>query len=402
MDDLRQTVIDAYRRHFDTEPTVVVRAPGRVNLLGAHVDYSEGWVLPAAIDRAVWLAAGPDDDGRLDVVSLDFDERRTLDLGALPPPVPERSADGSGAHWSDLPGGMAWALDEAGHRPPGLRGVFTSDVPMGAGVSSSAAVEMAFVLAFERLSDGAWGLDGAGLPGADLARLGQRVENGYLGLGSGIMDQFASIHGRRDHAFILDCRDLSFRQLPLPADAAVLVADSGVRRRLSASGFNDRRGQCEEAVTVLRAHLPGIRTLRDVSETQLELHAHRLPLELRRRSQHAVAECRRVRDGADALDRGDLGAFGQLMRQSHASSRDLYEVSIPELDTLAAAAWSSDGCWGARMSGGGFGGCVTALVHRDALDTVRGTMIDAFDVEYGRRPTLFDCAVSDGASVHSP
>lgn len=397
----RQRAEEAFHRRFGTAPTVVSRAPGRVNLLGAHVDYSEGWVLPAAIDRSVVVAAGlPEDESEgegLDIVSLDFDDRLQVSLDALPPPVPERRE--SGASWSDLPLGLAWCLGRAGHRPPSLRAVFASDVPIGAGVSSSAAVEMAFLLAFEAMA----APRGFALDGPRRALLGQVVENDYLGLGSGVMDQYASLHGRAGHALFLDCRQLGHHEVPLPADAVFLVADSGVRRRLSASGFNDRRAQCEEAVALLRPLLePGhgpISTLRDVSAEVFEGVAHHLPIELRRRAQHAIEECARVRAGAEALGAGELETFAALVRRSHASSRDLYEVSIPEIDTLAAAAWTVPGCWGARLSGGGFGGCVTALARVDAAPTVSRAMADAFEAAYGRRPEVFDCRPSEGASV---
>ena len=399
-DPLRQRVEKVFRQHFASAPAVVTRAPGRVNLLGAHVDYSEGWVLPAAIDRSVVVAAGPADDGVLDFVSLDCDDRLRVGLDALPPPVPERQ--GGGAGWSDLPVGLAWCLARAGHRPAGLRAVFASDVPIGAGVSSSAAVEMAFLLVFEILAR-AGGGGGLGLDGPGRARLGQVVENEYLGVGSGVMDQYASLHGRAGHALFLDCRILEHRLVPLPAQSVFLVADSGVRRRLSASGFNDRRAQCEEAVARLRPLLePGqgpIRTLRDISAETFEGVAHHLPIELRRRAQHAIEECTRGRSGAAALEVGNLGAFAALVRRSHASSRDLYEVSIPEIDTLAAAAWAVPGCWGARLSGGGFGGCVTALVGAESVAAVSRAMADVFEATYHRRPEIFACRPSDGATI---
>ena len=400
---LRQRVEDAYNQHFGEAPEVVARAPGRVNLLGAHVDYSEGWVLPAAIDRAVWVAAGPAQG--LDLVSLDFDERFETSLDMLPPPVAQRAGGQRSARWSDLPVGLAWCLAREGHTPPGIRAVFTSDVPMGAGVSSSAAVEMAFLKAFEALAGPeSLGFGESEDDGARRALLGRAVENDYLGVGSGVMDQYASLHGEPGRALFLDCRTLRHRSVPLPADGVVLVADSGVRRRLSASGFNDRRAQCEEAVATLRPRIlertgESIQTLRDVDTETFELLAHHLPIELRRRAQHAIEECARVRAGADALERADLTTFAALVRRSHISSRDLYEVSIPEIDTLAAAAWAADGCWGARLSGGGFGGCVTALVRADAVDTVTTAMADAFEGSYGRRPEIFTARVSDGAAV---
>jgi galactokinase len=362
-----------------------------VNLLGAHIDYSEGWVMPAAIDRAVWLAAAPASGGRCRVAALDLDDDGDFEVERLPSPRPDRG-DGEGG-WLDLPAGVAWALREAGHRPVAVDAVFASTVPMGKGVSSSAAVEVAFLLAWRALAPG------LELDGVELARLGRRVENGYLGVGSGIMDQFASLHGARDRVILLDCRTLRHQLLPLPAGTAVLVADPGQSRQLAGSGFDDRRRQCAEAVAILRRWLPAVRTLRDVTPDDFELQSHRLPQPLRRRAQHAVEECRRVLDGADALRRGDLPAFGRLMRRSQLSSRDLYEVSTPELDLLAAAAWSAPGCHGARLAGGGFGGCMTILADADAAGEIRRAVSDAFADEFGRRPEVFTCRVDDGASV---
>ncbi len=383
-------VSEEFRKIFGRRPEIVVRAPGRVNLLGAHVDYNDGWVMPAAIDRTVHLAAAPARGRKLRVRALDFEAEAGIDLDCLPPPVPER--DGVASDWIDYPAGVAWALTEAGHRPAAMDVAFTSDVPIGAGVSSSAAVEVAFLLAWRELSELA-------LDEREIPRLGRHAENGYLGVQSGIMDQFASLYGAADQLIFLDCRDLSFEHLPFPAGTTVLVVDSGVRRRLAGAetGYNDRPTECHEAVEQLRPYLPEIRALRDVSEEDYVRHSHHLSMALRRRVRHVVEECRRVRDGAEALRRGDVDAFGELVRQSHLSSRDLYEVSIPELDVLAASAWSVEGCYGARMMGGGFGGCVAAMVEDAAVDAVRTTMMVAFEEEFGRRPEVFTCRVAAGA-----
>jgi galactokinase len=381
-----------FQKVFGRRPEIVVRAPGRINLLGAHVDYNDGWVMPAAIDRAVWLAAAPGKGQTLRVRAIDFDAEAAVDLDRLPPTVPERN--GGGSEWIDYPAGVAWALREAGHQPAAMDVAFTSDVPIGAGVSSSAAVEVAFLLAWRELC-------GLSLDGAEIPRLGRRAENGYLGVQSGIMDQFASLHGAADRVIFLDCRHLTFEHLPFPAATTVVVADSGVRRRLvgAETGYNDRPAECRAAVELLRSHLPGIRALRDVSADDYALHSHHLPMTLRRRVRHVVEECRRVREGADALRRGDVENFGTLVRQSHLSSRDLYEVSIPELDVLAAAAWTVDGCHGARMMGGGFGGCVAAVVADAAVGDVKAAMTAAFEESFGRRPDVFTCRVATGASV---
>ncbi len=401
----RDTVVDAFIDRFGRRPEVVIRAPGRVSLLGAHIDYSEGRVITAAIDRAVWLAASPAEGSVMRIHALDLDRTATLDLARLPPPPARRSeAAGQtrampehGATWIDYPAGVAWALGEAGKRVRAMHVAFGGNLPIGAGVSSSAAVEMAFLLAWEALrppGDASFAADGAAR-----ARLGMRAENGYLGVSSGIMDQFSSLHGAAGKLILLDCRSLDFEHLPLPASTSVLVADSGVRRRLADLDYNDRRQECTRAVETLSRWLPGISTLRDVSLSDFELYSHRLPMTLRRRARHAIEECRRVREGAAALRAGDLAAFGRLMRRSQLSSRDLYEVSIPEIDLLAAAAWATPGCHGARLVGGGFGGCVVALAETSAAEAVRRAMTLAFTEELERRPEIFVCAIDDGAGV---
>ncbi len=394
-------VIDAFAARYGRRPEIVVRAPGRIILLGAHVDYSQGPVITGAIDRAVWLAAAPA-EGRtavrpyeIRIQALDVGETATLDLTDLPPPLPQRSE--KNATWIDYPAGVAWALAEAGLRLPAMDVTFGGDLPIGAGVSSSAAVEMAFLLAWEALQPP--GAEGFGLDGAAKARLGMRAENGYLEVQSGIMDQFSVLHGAAGQLIFLDCRSLDFEHLPMPASTSVLVADSGVRRRLADFDYNDRRQECAQAVAILEQRLPGIRTLRDVSADDFTLHSHRLPMTLRRRAQHAIEECRRVSEGAAALSAGDLDAFGRLMRQSHLSSRDLYEVSIPEIDLLAAAAWATPGCLGARLLGGGFGGCVVALTEARAADSVCRAMTLAFEDAFDRTPKIFACSVDDGASI---
>ncbi|MCP3958237.1 MAG: galactokinase [bacterium] len=389
-------VVDAFHQRFGRRPEVVVRAPGRVILLGAHVDYSEGWVITGAIDRAVWLAAAPATGSETRIHALDLDANAALDLNRLPPPLVDR--DDSRASWVDYPAGVAWALAAAGHRPRAMDVVYGGDVPIGAGVSSSAAVEMAFLLAWEIFAQHE-GSAGFGLDGAARARIGMSCENDYLGVMSGIMDQFTSLHGAAGKLIFLDCRSLEHELLPLPESASVLVADSGVRRRLTDFGYNDRRGECREAVVLLLSRLDGIETLRDVSLEDFELHSHILPMTLRRRARHAIEECLRVHEGAAALERGDLAAFGRLIRQSHLSSRDLYEVSIPEIDVLAAAAWAAPGCHGARLVGGGFGGCVMALVETEAAEDVRARMIDTFAREFGKEPEVVACSIADGAGI---
>ncbi len=379
-----------FERHFGGSPDVLVRAPGRVNLLGGHVDYSEGWVLPAAIEPAMWVAARARDQNRWRLAALDLDENEDLDPGGLRPPVKKRQV--REATWSDYPAGLMWVLSGRELDLSGMDVAYASDVPIGAGVSSSAALEVGLLLAHQEVG-------GAVLDRLTMALLGRECENDYVGVGSGIMDQFASLHGEPASALLLDCRTLEHEVLRVPGDHVVLVVDSGVRRRLSSSGFNDRRAECEQAVRDLRFALPEIRTLRDVSPEALEEHRELLDPVLLRRARHAVTEMQRVREGAAALCRGDLETLGQLMCASHASSRDLYQVTIPELDVLAETAWDTRGCVGARLAGGGFGGCVLCLVAEDRAAALEERLASVFERSYGQRPMVLVSGLAAGAGV---
>ena len=388
---LRDKVIQDFRQHYRYDPQLVVRAPGRVNLLGAHVDYNEGWVLPAATEQAVWLAASPSTGQMVNIKAVDFEGQ---DAGFSLDDLTARDGERV-LTWLDYPRGAAWTLQSNGYHVTPMDVVFAGDVPIGAGVSSSAAVEVAFLTAWNWLGK-------LQLDPVELAKLGQQVENRYIGLASGIMDQFASVHGSEDHLVLLDCRSLEHALVPLPPDCAILVADTGIRRALASTEYNVRRSQCEEAVAILKESLPEIHTLRDVTPHEFEMNAHRLPLLLRRRAQHVVEECRRVLEGAELLRQGDVASFGGLLRDSHASARDLYEVSIPELDLLAATAWQVDGCYGARLTGAGFGGCIVVLASAEATERIVSALRQAYQASVGRVPRIFETRAAEGASVLKP
>jgi galactokinase len=381
---LADFVTEQFTKQFGRKAAVLVRAPGRVNLLGAHVDYVEGWVLPGAIDRAVYLAAAPRSDATVTVHALDFNQSAAFAITAPQTPV-------SDPLWLNYPLGMAWALGQNGRSLTGMDVVMAGNVPIGAGVSSSAAVEMAFLLAWEALA-------GYELDDLTEARLGQQTENQFLGVGSGMMDQFASVHGRANHLILLDCRTFEHERIPLPPDTAVILADSGVRRQLAHSHYNDRPQECREAAAMLRHFLPEVQTLRDVSPEMLAKYSQFLPEPHRRRAQHAVGECGRVQAGAAALREGDVVTFGRLISESQASSRHNYDNSLPELDLLAEVAGSVDGCYGARFGGGGFGGFMQVLARRTAVDTLEAAMCEAFEREFGRIPNMFTCQIGDGAT----
>ena len=376
-----------FRELVGRETAVTVRAPGRVNLLGAHLDYNEGWVLPGAIEPSVWLAAAPTTDNRVTVRALNLGETAAFQLPHL-----ELTASSVGGNWINYPMGVAWALQKAGHKLVGMDVVLVSDLPQAAGLSSSAAVEMAFLLAWETLC-------GFELDHLSRAHIGQKTENEYVGVGSGMMDQYACVASQAHQLVYLDCRTFSHELLPLPPDTAVVLVDSGVRRRLANSHYNDRPTECREATAILKQHLPHIKTLRDVSLDDLELLGHHLPETLRQRAAHVVGECARANKGAAALCQGDVATFGRLMRQSHISSRDNYENSTPELDLLAATAWAVPGCYGARFAGGGFGGFMQILVGEMAVPQLIESINQAFVDGYGRTPPSLVTKLTDGAQV---
>jgi galactokinase len=360
----------------------IVRAPGRVNLIGEHTDYNEGFVLPAAIDLEVRIAFAPADDRLVRVTRLDTGERRQWDLDG------GREPDGT---WLDYVAGTAWALDAAGRSMRGIRAVIASSLPMNAGLSSSAALELGSARAL--LDEGVEAVDPL-----ELARICQRAENEYVGVRCGLMDQFASACGHAGSALLLDCRSLDWRPVSLPLGAAVLVVvDSGSPRRLGASEYNARRAQCEAAVALLARDDPAVRSLRDVTRERLAALQGRLDPLTRRRCEHVVTENERVLDTVAALEAGDLAAVGEAFAASHASLRDLYEVSSPELDALVAIANDVPGVIGARLTGAGFGGCTVNLVRPDAVERLERAVMTDYPTRSGLQPRVLTVRPVDGA-----
>jgi galactokinase len=347
----------------------VVRSPGRVNLIGEHTDYNDGLVMPAAIDLEIHIAFATTRDRRVEVELLDTGRRGGFDLDAIP------AASGS---WVDYIAGVAWALSSIDQPTHGFRAVLASNLPAGAGLSSSAALELA----------AAWALSGGEppvLPVMDLARVAQRAENAFVGVRSGLMDQFAVTHGVAGSALRLDCRSLDWRPVRLPDDLALVVCHSGRRRALEGSAYNDRRADCERAVTTIRAaEGDGIRSLRDVDPEMLERHRDQLDPVAYRRARHVVEENERVVEAERALGAGDLDTVGRLFAASHTSLRDLFEVSSAALDSLVEIAASIDGVVASRLTGAGFAGCTVNLVRPEALAAFR----DAVEREHPRRTGL--------------
>lgn len=368
--------------------THLASAPGRVNLLGEHVDYNAGVVLPVAIDRRVWLAARPSVDPLVSLHAMDLNQKTIFSLNDLGDKV---STDGKPLpSWALYPAGVAWSLQQYGLAPGGIQAVFSSDVPIGAGLSSSAALELAFAVLWQLL--GAWQLDRLAL-----AQICQAAENKYVGVNCGLMDQFASAHGVEDHALYFDTRNLEWHPLPLPANVSVVVADSGVRRELATSAYNERRAACEQAVKILQVIAPQIQSLRDVTPPMLAANQSRFPPEVYQRARHVVEEIARVDQATAFLEKGDARGFGLLMLQGHASLRDLYEVSCPELDALVNIASHLPGCFGARLTGAGFGGCTVNLVQTDLADRFAQELTAVYQHEMGGQAAVYVCKASRGA-----
>jgi galactokinase len=359
----------------------VVRAPGRVNLIGEHTDYNEGFVLPAAIDLEIRMAYLPTDDRRVELVRLDTGERDGFDLDD---PRPKAGT------WLDYVVGAAWALAEAGLPLRGLRGVIASTLPPSAGLSSSAAIELV----------SAWGLLDEAAPSVDpfeLARYCQRAENGYVGVQCGLMDQFAEACGVPDSALLLDCRSYEWRPIPLPAGIALVVCHTGSARRLDQSAYNTRRSQCEAAVAALARVDPRIRSLRDVTPEHLAADVGQLDPVAARRARHVVSENARVGATVAALGAGDLVAIGELFAASHASLRDDFEVSSPELDAMVEIASGVPGVVAARMTGAGFGGCTINLVWHDAVEALRASVERDYRTRTGLTPMVLPVRAVAGA-----
>lgn len=388
--DISETVTRAFEEKFGTKPDHLASAPGRVNLLGEHVDYNDGFVLPAAINLATRVAFSYSGTDQSTLIALDLDhEVSVFDLTGV---SEKKDINGKPlSEWGRYPAGMAWALNEKGLAVKGMNAVFSSDVPRGASLSSSASVEMAFGKAWQKL--GGWDI-----PPMQLAQIGQRAENAYVGMNCGIMDQFASACGEKDRLLLLDCRSLEYRTLPLPEDVAIVIADTSVRRTLVSSAYNKRRESCEEAVRLLKIKIPSLKSLRDITVEDFEKLSGSLPSETGMRARHVVYEIARTSRSIPLLESGDVESFGQLMNECHASLRDLYEVSGPELDLMACLAQPIRGCLGARQTGGGFAGCTVNLVRKEFTEEFSKTLSDQYESKTGLHPAVYICEASMGAA----
>ncbi|MGA2048808.1 MAG: galactokinase [Terracidiphilus sp.] len=366
---------------FEAEPAIYV-APGRVNLIGEHTDYAEGFVMPAAIDFATLAAISPRGDGKIALFSENYGQVRYFDAAELPATACK--------HWTDYPLGVVSILAGEGNSIPGFSLSLWGDVPLGAGLSSSASVEVATALAVT-------GLMGVSYPGPVLARLCQRAENEFVGASCGIMDQFISANGAKDHALLLDCRDLSFRLAPIPDHVALVIANTMVKHAISGGEYTSRRAEVEAACAVIARHRPGVKFLRDATVMDLEKWGHEMTPNSLKRARHVITENTRTVAAAEALMKGDLNELGRLMAQAHTSYSKDFEASCDEADAMVELAQDLPGLIGARLTGGGFGGCTINLVEQSNATAFQQELGALYTGQTGIVPQIFICHASGGA-----
>ena len=376
--NILQEIQEGFIAEYGSPAKLIVRAPGRVNLIGEHTDYNDGFVMPMAIDRATWIALSPRDDERVGLYSLDLDDTVSFDLENL------RKEKMS---WGEYPKGVAWSLRNEGFNLCGWNGVTRCDVPMGAGLSSSASFELAVARAFAAVSGFEW-------DAAKMALLCQKAENQWVGVNCGIMDQMISAVGKAGHAVMIDCRDLSTETVPVPAGYVVVIMDTSTRRGLVDSAYNDRRSQCEAA-----AGFFGVKALRDVKMNAFIEKVNDINLGKWRRAKHVISENARTVEAASAMKAGDAVQLGLLMNASHDSLRDDFEVTNDELDIIVQIARKTPGCLGARMTGAGFGGCAVALVQQGAAQAFIDRVAKDYETKTGLTPKIYLCVASEGAEL---
>lgn len=376
---LREKSARSYVEIYGSAPQVFCAAPGRVNLIGEHTDYNDGFVLPAAIDRYVVAAASPRDDDVIRVAALDFDQEVRFALSDI--------VHDAEHGWSNYVRGVAAVLQEGGYRLSGMDLTITSNVPVAAGLSSSAALELAVAYLFEELGD-------LEIDGVERALLCQRAENEFVGMQCGIMDQYIVSLGQADHALLIDCRSLGYELVPVPSECSIVICDTKKSRGLVDSAYNERRRECETGAQIL-----GVEALRDVSVETFERRQDELDETVRKRCRHVVTENQRTLDAVETLRHDDLDRVGDLMKASHVSLRDDYEVSCVELDIMVEAAWRQEGTIGARMTGAGFGGCTVSLVEREAVPPFVENVSHLYHEATGIEAEIYICRAARG--VHS-
>jgi len=385
MNERIEGLANVFKDKFNAEKDIIIRAPGRVNLIGEHTDYNDGFVFPVAIDRDIMIAGKRRDDRVMRLYSLDFDSMVEFSLDNI-------EFDQT-SMWSNYPKGVAYFLMEEGYNLSGVDAVITGNIPLAAGLSSSAAMEVATALMFDKLNE-------FEIPPAQMVLLCQKVENKFVGVNCGIMDQFISRMGEKDHALLLDCRTLDFDLISLNLESIkIVVCNTGKKRGLVDSEYNARRSECEKGVKILEKFLPGIEALRDIELVDLEKYASHMPEITEKRCKYVIKENNRVLESVDALLEKDLVRFGELMNQSHIGLRDEYEVSCPELDAMVEIAWDVSGVVGSRMTGAGFGGCTVSLVIEDALTEFVGRINEEYPKRTGLQHEIYVCKAEDGAGT---
>ncbi len=380
--ELAERFVAAFPEHAARlDEVVTVRAPGRVNLIGEHTDYNGGFVLPFAIDMDVRIALLPTDRPRIRVARDDTGETATIELDPFPAP---------GDRWHDYIAGTAWAMSAAAQPVHGFDGLLQGTLPIGSGLSSSAALEVAT----------AWAVSaplGPSISPLEVAQISQRAENEHVGVRCGLMDQFASACGVAGHALLFDCRSTEWRAVALPDDVALVVIHSGVSHGHADNEYNQRRAACERVVAAVAADDPDVSLLRDIDMHRLDSYRGHLPASDYDRAHHVISENERVLDATGALETGDHDALGRLMAASQASMRDRYDISCPEIDALVSITTDTPGVIGSRMTGGGFGGCTVSLVHPDAVDGLRHRVDRDYPARTGAKPRMWVVSAMDGA-----
>lgn len=370
--------VKEFKAHYGTSPSIVVRAPGRVNLIGEHTDYNDGFVMPLAIDRYTVVALNPTEQNRMELHSIDHGEKLSVALDNI---------NRDKMTWREYPKGVAKVLLDAGYALKGWQGTTNCDVPMGAGLSSSASYELAIARSFASVSGFEW-------DPRRMALLGQKAENEWVGMKCGIMDQMISAVGQEGKAVLIDCRSLETTAVPLPEDTAVVILDTATRRGLVDSAYNERRQQCEQAAAFF-----GVKVLRDVSMSTFSAKSGKLDELVRKRARHVISENARTEEAARAMQRGDAERLGQLMNASHDSLRDDFEVCNDELNAIVDIARQQPCCLGARMTGAGFGGCAVALVKTKKVTKFVDAVSDAYTTQTALSPNIYTCKASSGAEV---
>lgn len=381
MSQLAKRIKQEFQSHFDSEP-ILIQSPGRVNLIGEHTDYNEGFVLPAAIDKVIILGFAPNGSKKARLHSIDMQESCEFDLS--------KDLQKSDYHWANYILGVVDQLQKRRGKIEGFDCVFGGDIPIGAGLSSSAALEGGVVLGLSKLFD-------LSIPKTEMAKIGQAAENDFVGMQCGIMDQFANIQGKKEHALKLDCRSLEFELYPFRrSDIKIILCDTNVHRELTSSEYNIRRQQCEEGVRVMKKYYPEVKSLRDLDLPTLKKHMGDFTPTVFQRCKFVLEENNRVEAACKTLTKDDFKTFGKLMYESHYGLRDLYEVSCKELDALVEIAETLDGVFGSRMMGGGFGGCTINLVKNEFVDEFISSVETQYSEKVGDGLEIYQASISDG------